>query len=67
MRKDREPKVKIPTQLDVELAVDGDVNNIFENCGRYFESPRKRITIREAWLAQSRPLDIDETPETSNN
>jgi hypothetical protein len=46
-------KAKVPDQLDMELAADADLNEVWFKIGSEFLTPRERITVGEALLAQS--------------
>jgi hypothetical protein len=50
MNKDRESrgKVKIPGKIDIELAVDADLNSLWKS--KRYPSPRQMINIQKAIL-----------------
>jgi len=67
MNRDREPKVRIRLTIDVELAVDADLNNKWRKAGREFEHPSRLITLREALVSPSRRIEEADLTETSDN
>lgn len=67
MRYDREPRVKILDPIDVELASDADLNETWQKRRGEGKSPRERITIKEALIAQSRLIEPEDSPPISNN
>ena len=58
---------KVRDRLDIRLAVDGDLNALWEKSDGSFKSPRQRITINEALVAQSVHQDIDDVKLPENN
>ncbi len=67
MRYDREPRVKIPDPIDVELCCDGDITEAWRKRGGKGKNPAERITVKEALLAQSRPVEPEDSLPKSNN
>ena len=61
------PERKFPLKpIDVELASDADLNNVWEDEGES-PSPRQRLTVEEAYLAQTEELDPGDISPPSPN
>jgi len=67
MKNENEPKVRIPGEVDIELAADGDLNKNWKNTGVDYKTPSERITIREALVIPSRFLESGDTQTPSEN
>jgi len=68
MENDRKPRVKLPGQIDIELASDGDAMKQWEDTEGEAKSLRANISLRAAWIAgNSRPQEADDSIPTSDN
>jgi hypothetical protein len=66
----KEIEVFIPNPLTIQLASDADLNRIWENCIADGESslpPRRRISVKEALLSQTKLQSGNQQPTPFSN
>lgn len=67
LMEERKPKKFRPDNIDLQLALDGDMDTKWESAGGEFKTPRSMITVKEALIVLSEEMTEEDISSQSRN